>query len=339
MKIEANPITLSKIAMIGVSGNPSTRMSSHNAGWTFALLDITTNKFGSKVDIIKDFTKIHAYDKLIINNGINFKGKFNFFGGVSDKTVQALSELTKYKGQCYTYNEKIDWSVLATRKEIDKDILTQLPEVEVISTITKCGSHIIIGDSHALSIYSKGHAISRNDGKTLHGFLKNPEQFLDVDYYDNVTLYFGNIDIRFHIGRQDDSKAALNKLIKDYSDYAKHLIDHGIIVTIQGLLPIEDESRKIPGTGLYLGEPFYGTQKDRQSWVNYFNEEMEKNSHYFGFTFRKPWLDAPLSFDVMEARQSVHVRPEYYLNAKEFIYVDEVQFLLPSSKTQTSLFS
>ena len=315
---------MDKIGMVGISGIPSTRTYSHNAGWTYCLMDIAKNKFGKEVEIIRDPLRIHYYDKIIINEGINFKsGSFNFFGGLQVYTKELLNELTMYKGDCYSYNEKIDWSPIKKRKEIrdDEDMLKNfclLPDVELLTT-TKNGPDLIIGDSHALSIYFPGYSLSRNDGKTLHGFLKVADEYVDIDHWNNVTLYFGNIDIRFHIGRQTDPMSALDKLIKDYSNYAVHLMDHGIGVEIQGLLPIESEDRKIPGTGLYKGQPFYGSQENRQSWVDYFNEKMEENSFYYGFCFSRSWLYAPLDFKFMESKQSVHIRPQYYKYAHEFI--------------------
>ena len=324
-----------KIAMIGISGNPPMKLSSHNSGWTFALLNMAEHKFGHKVDVIKDHTKIHNYDKIIINEGVNFKGKFNFFGGVSDSTVQMLSELIKYKGDCYTYNEKIDWSVLAKRKEIDIQ-LDKLPKVETIYTYVE--SKLIIGDSHSLSIYKPGFGIKRIDGKTLHGFLKDPMSYIDTKNLSEIIMYFGNIDIRFHIFRQNNPEEAINKLIKNYSIFCDSLLKQGLKVTVQGLLPIEDESRKLPGTGLYLDKSFFGSQKDRQRMVEIFNEEMESNSHYYEFDYEGPWLKKPLSFDNMESKQSVHIRPSEY-KSKEFKDAIQIQLLLPSSETQTSLFS
>ena len=328
---------MEQIGMIGISGNPATRDSSHNGGWTLALLDITKHRFGN-VEIVKDSTEIHAYDKIIINEGINYKeGKFNFFGGVSDDTVQKLTELTKYEGQCYSYNEKLDWSPLTKRKEIRDssnllDMIDNLPKVQVLHT--DLGSKLIIGDSHSLSIYKPGSAINRIDGKTLHGFLKDPMKYIgNIDDLTDITMYFGNIDIRFHIFRQDDPKQAINKLARNYTELCDNLTMLGLNVTVQGLLPIEDESRKLPGTGLYLGEKFFGSQADRQGMVDYFNEVMYNNSKLFGFDYDDSWLPPPLSFDAMEAKQSVHVRPKFYKHA------DKIQFLLPSSKTSPSLFS
>ena len=95
--------------------------------------------------------------------------------------------------------------------------------------------------------------------------------------------------------------------------------DTGCKVFIQGLLATEDESRKIPGTGLYKDKPFFGTQEQREQMRNLFNDYMRQHSNVYNFKFIEPWLDSPLSFDDMEARQSVHVRPDSYLNKDTFI--------------------
>ena len=331
-----------QIAMIGVGGTPSTRLSSHNAGWTFALADLIKNKFGSNsiIDIIPQrvAAHIHEFDVILLNEGVNFKGKFNFFGGMGPDNLNVLHELSNFKGEIYTYNEIINWKLLLKRSEIrhhDESIycVNNLPSVKTIHTNT-CSSSLIIGDSHSLSIFKPGSCINRIDGKTLHGFLKDPMKYIgNTDDLTDITMYFGNIDIRFHIFRQDDPKAAINKLAKNYTELCDNLMILGLNVIVQGLLPIEDESRKLPGTGLYLGERFFGSQADRQGMVDYFNQVMYNNSQLFGFDFDGPWLPSPLSFDMMEARQSVHIRPKFYKHA------NEIQFLLSPSETSPSLFS
>ena len=95
-------------------------------------------------------------------------------------------------------------------------------------------------------------------------------------------------------------------------------------VTVQELLPIEDENRKLPGTGLYRGEPFYGSREERQSYVDYFNAEIRRLAPLFGYRVSS-WdlpidgFEASTKYKCMESRQSVHLRPDYYLNKEKFI--------------------
>ena len=87
------------------------------------------------------------------------------------------------------------------------------------------------------------------------------------------------------------------------------------------LIPIENESRKIPGTGLYKGKGFYGTQEERTGYVKIFNSGLDLIAEKLGFNVAK-WDSLnydELSFDDMESRQSVHIRPSSYMNASKII--------------------
>ena len=308
-----------KIALIGISGKPSIALFSHNGGWTYTIKSILKNTKGD-VDIVTKPNDIHEYDAVCINEGLNYKkGSWNFFGGMQEYSLEILKHLNKYQGKVYCFNEDICWESLIKRKEI-RDIYKSkddFPEVVTLYTDRKTDK-IIIGDSHSVSIYKPGYSISRNDGATLFGSLKEGGilRSFNFDDYNNIVLYFGNIDVRFHIHRQGKFNA-LDKLIKDYCDFVNSLIKKGHDVIVQGLLPIEDESRKIPGTGLYKDNAYYGNRAERQSYVDYFNIVMYERSLYYGFNFRswdlpKDGFDSP-KFKCMESRQSVHLRPSYYL--------------------------
>ena len=313
--------------MIGIGSNPSMATYSHNAGWTRVIMSIAERdfRFGDDpaIEIVKDPLAIHEFDTLIINEGLNYKkGSWNFFGGMNDKQIAMVDALVAFQGKVVAYNEEICWESLLKRKELREHKfayeVSDLPKVETKFT-SNGDPRLIFGDSHTVSIYYPGYSIWRNDGMTLNGFLNNQDAWIPV-LTDNYTfiqqtliMYLGNIDIRFHVHRFGGFKA-IKELCDRYIECLKK-IDGNIIV--QGLLPIEDESRKIPGTGKYKGENFYGTQEERQSYVDYFNQLMDQSSYMGDYTFR--YWDLPADgfkeprFTCMEARQSVHLRPEYYL--------------------------
>ena len=163
-----------KIAMLNLLGNIPTRLNSHNAGWTFCLSSIINQKFGYKPDFINEKSNFDDYKYIIINNGVNYKENvWNFFGGVSDATIEKLEKLKKYSGTLATFNEPVNFNTLLNRKEINS-----VPEknVSVLNT-WDLPDNLILGDSHSLSIYNKG-GLKRSDGKTLHGFLKDPYYYL-----------------------------------------------------------------------------------------------------------------------------------------------------------------
>ena len=299
-----------KIGMISLMGNQPQRLSSHNAGWSFMLRSLLKQE-ADQVDFLKQTDDIHSYDMLCINNGINFKaGGWNFIGGPPKTLVSLLIQLQKFNGRLISFNEHVNLSDLVqSRNELVMLRNDDFPLVSIRRTDEN--PKLILGDSHSLSVYRPGWGLSRNDGKTLHGFLKDPQYYIDEDVTD-LHLYFGNIDVRFHICRQPDPRRAFAELTRNYLDVIAKLISDGINVTVQGLIPIEDESRKIPGTGLYKGQPFYGTREERQSMVDLYNDAMKRYSVSLGFTFVEWDFTSPLDFNCMEARQSVHIRPSDY---------------------------
>lgn len=322
---------MNRIGMIGIGSNPSMAKFSHNAGWSRVLLSIAERDFrmgdDPAIEIVKDPLAIHDFDILIINEGLNYKkGSWNFFGGMNDKQIAMIDALVAYQGRVVAYNEEIEWSSLLKRKELREHKfayeVSDFPKVETKMT-SNGDPRLIFGDSHTVSIYKPGYAIWRNDGMTLNGFLNRQETWLPI-LTDNYTwvdttliLYLGNIDMRFHVHRFGGMKAVA-ELADRYKEFLSKL--KGTVV-VQGLLPIEDESRKIPGTGKYKGEGFYGTREDRQSYVTYFNQLMSEGQWTGDYSFRR-WnlpvdgFEAP-KFSCMEARQSVHLRPEYYLYKEE----------------------
>jgi hypothetical protein len=307
-----------KVAMLNLLGNVPLRLNSHNAGWTFCLASIIESRCNVYPDFINDAKDIKNYDYIVINNGINYKkDQWNFFGGVQDATIDKLKELCNFKGDLISYNEEVNFNSLLKRKEIH-----EVPVKKVHLKYTETGDNLILGDSHSLSIFKKGYSIKRLDGKTLHGFLKDPYKYFNKRKVKNLYLYFGNIDVRFHLLRQKNPKKAVEILCEKYFEFSDKLYTkYNCNVNIQGLLPIESENRKIPGTGLYKEKPYFGSQEERENIRKYFNSYM--NARLFTYNYKikfvKPWLDYPLSFEHMEARQSVHIRPNSYLNKDSFI--------------------
>ena len=303
-----------KIGLVGITNKPSTAKFSHNAGWTFVLKSISNS------EIVTNPLDIHKYDKLVLSGGINYKeNSWNFIGGVTDYTKQLLAELMDYQGELVSYNERIDLTYLSeNRKELQSH---NYAEVKLLRT-DNVNRKLIVGDSHSVSIYKPGWSINRFDGKTLNGFLNNPYAYITGDPTD-LTLYFGNIDSRFHIHRFGGIPA-VNDLIKRYTAFAGKLVDQGKNVTLQCLIPAEDESRKLPGTGLYKGEAYFGTREERNGYINLFNHLLLENAPYFGcevgeWDLPTEGFNAEGKFYCMESRQSVHLRPEWYKHKDELI--------------------
>jgi len=319
-----------KIGMIGIVNNLSTRMSSHNAGWTMACLSYFSDWFSTNVELLsnKDLD-LSSFDAIIINEGVNFKkGVFNFFGGVQQRQIDALTELSKFNGDIYHVNEFADYGDLLTKRKELKGLNLNFDNNTNFSVIlyTSSGSRLILGDSHSISIYNNGFAISRNDGKTLYSFLRDGILNHLRAEVNELIFYAGNIDVRFHVKRNGGSKV-LKELSLELFEQIKQLKNKGIKVRLVHLLPIEDASRKIPGTGKYEGENFFGEVYERQQYVYKFNSYLDRISSKLNLEEPINWNhlkldggDETLSFDCMEARQSVHIRPSYYKNINQISF-------------------
>jgi hypothetical protein len=202
------------------------------------------------------------------------------------------------------------WSELDTEKlsEISKNIKT--------IDLTLESDTFVLGDSHSVSAYKPGANISRNDGKTLYGILKEGMQNYIPEGTKHLISYFGNIDIRHHLGRQKDP---LFSTITLAEDYIKHLETLNIPkITVVALLPIEYEERRIPKTGWYKGSPFIGTQEARTKIMIGFNQVVRRLCEEKGWEFKewpRHWYEThPKEFadTYMEKPGSVHLSRQYY---------------------------
>ena len=313
---------MKKVGMLGVLTNLGTRLYSHNAGWTYVTRSILSERLGYNVDIVSNIDDFDKYDALIINEGANFKpGVFNFFGGVQDRQIDALKKFSAYKGNVLYLNDFADYTIpCKKRKDLSDYADLTFPKGRVID-ITKYGNSVIVGDSHSISAWEPGRTINRLDGKTLNGALKiGLKNLIPTKDQKNVQFYFGNIDVRFHFNRFGGTDA-IDEIFKRYADQLTDLKKEGYNITLTHLIPVEDEIRKIPGTGKYLGKNFFGSQVERLEYVKYFNNLIEQTAKSLDLKVAR-WTNLDyngLSFDDMESRQSVHLRPSSYMYASKFI--------------------
>jgi len=187
---------------------------------------------------------------------------------------------------------------------------------------------LVLGDSHALAAWREDAFLCRNDGQTLNGAINRGFAFWIDRFAANglsgLRTYFGNIDIRHHICRLETSETAhehlVMSLVQQYvaelvSCRDKYELDE---VEVVAVLPIENESRKLPKTGWYKGKPFWGSWAERTRVAQVFNEELRRLSAQNNFTVIE-WpacfknIDDELDFGMMERPRSVHISPEHYL--------------------------
>ncbi len=252
------------------------------------------------------------YDLLYICEGVNFvAGSFNVPGGPQPLHTEKMKAIADFKGELRYSNSVFDFSKFNQRLKIE----ATFPETNRIAFYNTFLAHGlesrkgVIGDSHALSVWKPEHSLDFTAGRTLHGFLRRETVEEINSRFDEVTLYFGNIDLRFHLMRQENPQQATADLFNRYVDFAKQLKK----ATLVELLPVEHESRKIPGTGLYKKQPFFGTRSERMQLREIANEIIN-NSGLEVIQWPTEWIDedGTKMLDILEMKQSVHLRPKHY---------------------------
>jgi hypothetical protein len=233
------------------------------------------------------------------------------------------------------YWKNVDWDALQVKCDsitdwiLDPGVTMQVPlsfadyhagkRVDPKTIIHKWRK-LTIGDSHSHSAYTPESLVLRKDGRTMAGITKKSIQKevtdygFDWDQLDELTCYWGNIDIRHHLCREGDPIANAITLVDNYAEMLKKT---GKSIEVVCPLPIEDESRKLPSTGYYLGTPFIGSRKQRQDVLDAFWTRLSFHAAANGWkTFRWPenWykMDGMEFIAQMETPRSVHLARKNY---------------------------
>jgi hypothetical protein len=307
-----------KAAVVGMLNNVGSSQSHHGGGYYHVMLNILKSEHPGDLDVNPDPSTWNEYERLYILEGVNYQENvFNFIGGPQPEHRAKLEAMANYKGLAIAVNVPIDLNVFNKRFNIDHQF-TAINCIDFARLHANNTKKLVRGDSHSLSIWRPGFGLDRTDGKTLFGFLKDADSLIEEwnQKYDEVVLYFGNIDIRFHLMRQDNPAEAVGDLIRRYVEFARKLNN----ATLVNLLPVEHESRKLPGTGLYLKRPYFGTRQERMRLVDTANRIMN-HSGLKTIQWPDEWIDEDgmKMFEYMEPKQSVHLKPKYYIFANEFV--------------------
>ena len=189
---------------------------------------------------------------------------------------------------------------------------------------------LTLGDSHSLSAWHEKASLCRNDGQTLNGAINTGfdhwlQGFSEQKKIKKLRTYFGNIDIRHHICRLEETEenqlAAIKDLVVRYFKELERIKELYVLeeIEIVAVLPIESISRKLPKTGYYKGKPYWGSWSERTMVSQEFNRICRGLcDRLHGYTFIE-WPSkftnsrGELDFEYMERPQSVHISPEHYL--------------------------
>jgi hypothetical protein len=302
-------------------GNVATTLNSQGGGYgiiqTRMLKD---NHPHDTVEVNPNPSDWDSYDILYVCEGVNFvEGSFNIPGGPQPIHKEKMKAIADYGGEIRFSNSYFDFNKFNQRLKIPD---VEYPDVKSISWYNTFLAHGletkkgVIGDSHALSVWRPGYSLDFTAGRTLHGFLRRESAEEINSRFDQTTLYFGNIDLRFHLMRQEDPKQATIDLFTRYVEFAKQLKD----CTLVELLPVEHESRKIPGTGLYKKQKFFGTRLERMELREIANRIINESGLKV-IKWPTEWIDedGTKMLDILEMKQSVHLRPKHYLFLNEIL--------------------
>lgn len=320
-----------RIGICPIVGKLSPKISSHKSGWAYMVCNQLWHAGYKNAEVITDTeTPWSEYDVILIEHGMEFKGTFNIFGGSNDDLYHQIDRIFTTGVRMYSLHcdmpcigELVE-TRLKTGSELFKTLEPKIDKIKEICANIKRVDHVeqtkrlCFGDSHSFSHYSPGFMCSRHDGLTLHGATTRGFDQYVWPWIDQVRVYLGNIDVRHHLMRQKNPQEAVEKLVKSYERELKKLEAKRICpIEVVAALPIENESRKIPKTGYYKGEPYAGTWQERTALVKQLNRGIEEMCARNKYEFTKHpevfynTLDE-LSFDVMEKPKSVHIARQFY---------------------------
>ncbi len=299
------------------------------------------------VDMTLDLQKdLSNYDALFVYHGNDWNGSLNLFGGLAESPhADNFVRFCGFRGVVRSlaipfpdYHklmwEKIDSCQRNNRPmnqrwlDADWDNLKKMQESEVVKHPI-VHDKIVLGDSHAISLYRPGWMMQSIPFKTLHGALQVGFGELLEDFFracpqpSCVDLYFGNIDVRHHLCRYpEENYKAVAKLAVDYVGAALRLSERvSATVRIYAPLPIEDPKRVVPKTGWYKGTPFYGSWEERNKVRDRFIGELSSLVCFAGQGDKLDFIDwtdylkndkGELDFKFMERPKSIHLSREAY---------------------------
>lgn len=296
------------------------RVASHRGAQGVMYGDQIREKYGHcDVNYGGEITDHNSYDNLWVYHGNDWSGGLNMFGGVYGfPYVRNTVNFSKFEGKVYSigmefppYHEMIKNKLESAKREYQEEwdevdlhnLERMYVEAEVVDYPNKTGK-IVIGDSHSICMYRPGWTINSVPFKTLNGAINDGFDKYIPGPYEELHCYFGNIDVRHHAIRLEQKPEELaDRYITEAEKYNAKIYE---------LLPIENESRKIPQSGYYKGEPFYGTWQERTDFRNQFNDYIEKEYGIIRWTQHLYNEEGELDFRYMEKPKSIHLSREFY---------------------------
>lgn len=301
--------------MIGLallsSGQLSTKMTYHNAGYTLFLMCYLKHKYKQPVVLIDEKKNSKHdyldYDRFYLTEGANYNGTMNFFGGIQPHFERGLSKvIDRFTSQRHVSFIDLTINLKETvEKRLKCSFLYDIPTEK-----TDHQEYLIAGDSHSLSLYYPSYGLEKIDGLTLYNLLKDDDSWYRFRDLKEFVLYAGNIDVRFNADRYGGLET-MKLLVEGTKDRLFELQKHNVKTFVCDLLPIESEQRKISKSLHHkkTKAKYHGSFQDRLAYVNYFNQHIKDDRlHHITWPF-----DYNLCLDpFMERSKSVHLAPLRY---------------------------
>ena len=311
----------------GLFGIPKAEKS-HNAAYA----KIWSSLLGVELEYGKKINESGA-DTVYLYMDINYQGTVNLFGGANEALYRRMESFINTDAKFYILDHDMpDMGAIfkgrignvstyeGTTEEFCDILSEKCKGIESIRMTDMITDKLVIGDSHSLSMTPPGWPVIRLDAKTLFGAIRDFNFIFDMipDSVKQLTLMFGSIDIRHHLFRQNDPKAAARKLYDRYFELVKQLQERNIEVELCAPVPVEFEERKMAKTTMYKGVPFFGSQEDRAELTQYVIEYMKENSNCKVITYPESWYTLDPKYfatEIMEKPRGVHIGfPNYRIN-------------------------
>jgi len=262
-------------------------------------------------------------ETVFVDHGINFNESLNFFGGFSEQHEQYLVNLSQAK-KVWTLDIEMPPHLdqLLSRKDfnVSRGLLRDFSKFCLKARKNTLRSTdlgldwLTIGDSHSAAWAPQNSMVVRANGKTLNGQIQSNfsyvrEHLALCPQIRGLTLCFGNIDIRHHLCRISGADwRAMWRAYREFGDSLPIEVEYAVP------WPIEFEGRKLPQTGYYKGQPFWGSQRERAQLLEEiisFCDDTDMNIIRYPDEWRR--LDPEFyAKNFMEKPQSVHLSPAKY---------------------------
>jgi hypothetical protein len=253
-----------------------------------------------------------------VDHGAHFKGSLNLFGGYDEKLDRRIRNALKADVVWSLGIDMPDYAkMLSSRKDAPLDIIEPLrkwqAKAKTIRPTDLEFDWVAVGDSHTMAVAPHKSMVVRENGKTLFGQVRDDFPFVRETLgacknLRGITLCFGSVDLRHHICRVETDWKEIYRALKSFGDSLDIEVEYALP------FPVEFEGRKLPKSGWYKGQPFWGSQKERSGILTAmwdFAEEIELHT----VSYPKNWLQLdPEEYAQtrMEKPQSVHLSPTHY---------------------------